>query len=329
MTIQWLRRTLHPAWYQGQNQEGPYFEGWYYKLVDSAETYRLAVIPGIFKGIDPGESHAFVQVLDGRSGEATYHHYPADAFEAAKQGLDIRVGPNRFALDTIKLEIDTPGQSLKGSVSMTDLTLWPSTVLSPGAMGLFAWIPFLQTYHGVVSFDHQIYGSLNLDGETIDFSNGRGYTEKDWGRSFPDAWIWMQTNHFDQVGTSLTVSIATIPLLGFSFRGFLVGLWHEGTLYRFATYTGAQVDDLTIDDHVRVVISDRAYRLEITGRATEGGVLRGPTGVDMSGRVPESLTGLVSVRLSRWRGKDLHPVFEGTGRNAGLEVVGDVSKLVE
>ena len=329
MPIRLLRTTLHPAWYQGQSRGGPYFEGWYYKLVDSSETHRLAVIPGIFRGSDSGESHAFVQVLDGQSGQTTYHEYPADTFEAAKQGLDIRVGPNRFSLDSIELEIETQEQSLKGAVSLTDLVPWPSTLLSPGAMGPFAWIPFLQTYHGVVSFDHEIHGSLIIDGETVSFNNGRGYTEKDWGHSFPNAWIWMQTNHFDQVGTSLTLSIATIPLLGFSFRGFLVGLWHAGTLYRFTTYTGAQIDDLTVDDHVHAVISDNAFRLEITGRSTGGGVLRGPTGVDMSGRVPESLTGLVTIRLSRWKDRGSRPIFEGTGRNAGLEVVGDTSRLLE
>ncbi|MCW5857485.1 MAG: hypothetical protein KIS63_04285 [Caldilineales bacterium] len=26
--------------------------------------------------------------------------------------------------------------------------------------------------------------------------------EKDWGQSFPAAWVWMQTNHFGAAGTS-------------------------------------------------------------------------------------------------------------------------------
>ncbi|WP_243392439.1 MULTISPECIES: tocopherol cyclase family protein [unclassified Mesotoga] len=31
----------------------------------------------------------------------------------------------------------------------------------------------------------------------IDLTGGKGYIEKDWGRSLPDAWIWMQSNNFD------------------------------------------------------------------------------------------------------------------------------------
>jgi hypothetical protein len=324
-----LHRTLHPAWYQGHDKRAPYFEGWYYKLIDSTEQHRLAVIPGIFKGTEPASSHAFVQVLDGMSGEATYHEYPPQAFQAAKQGLDVEVGPNRFTLHTVTLGIDAPRRSVKGTLSLSDLIPWPSTVTSPGVMGFFAWIPFLQTYHGVVSLDHVIEGSLTFEGETIDFSDGRGYIEKDWGRSFPEAWVWMQTNHFDMPGTSLTASIAVIPLLGFSLRGLIVGLWHGGELYRFATYTGAKIDDLTVnDEEVRATISDSDHRLEIEARRAGGGVLRGPTGLDMGGRVPESLRATVTIRLSALSRAGLHQLFEGTGRNAGLEVVGEVSKLL-
>jgi hypothetical protein len=197
-------------------------------------------------------------------------------------------------------------------------------------MGFFAWIPFLQTYHAVVSLDHVIHGTLTFGGETVDFGGGRGYIEKDWGRSFPEAWIWMQTNHFDRPGTSFTASVATIPLPGFSFRGFIAGLWHEGDLYRFTTYTGARIDELTIsEEEVQAVISDRDYRLEIAARRARGGVLRGPTGVDMGGRVPESLQARVTVRLSAPGQGSSGSIFESTGRNAGLEVVGEVSKLLD
>ncbi|MGD2177204.1 MAG: tocopherol cyclase family protein [Anaerolineae bacterium] len=328
--IRWLRQVLHPAWYQGRGKKPPYFEGWYYKLIDSSEQLRLAVIPGIFRSADPEESHAFVQVLDGASGKATYHEYAVEAFQAAERTLDIQVGPNRFTLEQISLHIEAPERSVIGSLQFAALTPWPVTLTSPGVMGWFAWVPLMQTYHGVISLDHAIQGSLTVNGKPIDFSDGRGYIEKDWGRSFPDAWIWMQTNHFDQPGTSLTASIATIPWLRTSFRGFIVGLWHEGALYRFATYTGAQIERLSIgEDEIQAVIMDRGHRLEIKARSAAGGVLRGPTGVDMAGRVPESLRATVTVRLSALGRDGRHLIFEGSGRNAGLEVVGETSRLLK
>lgn len=45
-------------------------------------------------------------------------------------------------------------------------------------MGPFAFVPFMECYHGIVSMDHIIQGELEIDGATVDFSNGRGYMEK-------------------------------------------------------------------------------------------------------------------------------------------------------
>ena len=36
---------------------------------------------------------------------------------------------------------------------------------------------------------------------------------------------WLQTNHFSQPRVSLKVSVAKIPYLGYSFVGFITGIW--------------------------------------------------------------------------------------------------------
>jgi hypothetical protein len=118
--------------------------------------------------------------------------------------------------------------------------------------------------------------------------------------------------------------------LGISFRGFIVGLWHKGTLYRFATYTGARIEKLSIgEDEIHAVIADTGHQLEINARRAAGAVLRGPTGVDMAGRVPESLRATVAVRLSALEKDGVRLIFAGSGRNAGLEVVGETSRLLK
>jgi hypothetical protein len=137
----------------------------------------------------------------------------------------------------------------------------------------------------------------------------------------------MQSNHFGSPGTSLTASIATIPTLGLWFRGMIVGLLYEDRLYRFATYTGARLEHLKVDERaVTWVMRDRTHRLEIYATRAEGGLLRGPSAEAMGVRVPETISALIEVRLSRRRGGQV--LFEDTGRYAGLEVVGDLDKLV-
>jgi hypothetical protein len=49
----------------------------------------------------------------------------------------------------------------------------------------------------------------------------------------------------------------------------------------------------------------------------------------MAGRVPESLRATVTVRLSALGRDGRHLIFEGSGRNAGLEVVGETSRLLK
>ena len=60
-----------------------------------------------------------------------------------------------------------------------------------------------------------------VDGENINFENGRGYIEKDWGTSFPKKYCWIQCNNFASSEDSLFFSIAHIPFLGFEFMGFI------------------------------------------------------------------------------------------------------------
>jgi tocopherol cyclase len=188
-----------------------------------------------------------------------------------------------------------------------------------------------------LSFDHEIVGQLTVDGVAFDFNGGRGYIEKDWGQAFPKAWIWMQSNHFERPGTCLTASVAVIPWLGGAFPGFIVGLWHDGQLYRFATYTGAALERLDLEDtHVTWHLAGRTgpagsrntpHRLEIVAWRAEGGLLHSPERVAMQQRVLESLTARLDVRLLAVTGGQEQVVFAGTGRHAGLEIVGPIHEI--
>jgi hypothetical protein len=334
-----VRHIWDPATYQGGRRRDHYFEGWYFKLVDAREEHALAVIPGVaLGGADSEAPHSFVQVNWGRTGASDYHRFPLSAFDYERTGFEVRIGPNRFSEHGLDLRLGyTPGEpasTVEGEVRFVGTHPWPVSLLSPGIMGWYAFVPFMECYHGVQSLNHTLEGRLRIDGEWVDFCDGRGYTEKDWGTSFPKAWVWMQTNHFDTQGTSLTASVADIPWLRGHFVGHIIGLLHEGRLHRFATYTGARLTAFDLrEGEVSLEVTSPAERLEIRAyRRTEAeavpapGVLRSPRLGAMTGRIGESLTAAVEVRLCRRvdrRGGSAREtvVFEGTGRNAGLEIV--------
>lgn len=323
----YLFTTLHPNVYHGHGKKPPFFEGWYYKLIDASENQRYAIIPGVFLSQTPELQHAFIQVLDGLNGTASYHTFPFEQFEASKETFDVRIGPNHFTENAITLKIDDAQGKLNGTLQFEGITPWPVTLTSPGIMGWYGWLPFMECYHGVVSLDHTLRGSLNINGEDVSFEGGKGYIEKDWGKSFPSGYIWMQSNHFSQAGTSFTASVAMIPSVGRTFRGFIIGLWHRKRLYRFATYTGAVIEHLEINDTlIRWIVHDRKYILEIEAAQAAGGLLMGPSKTEMHRRVNETLRATITVTL--YDNHNRQGIFAETGRSAGLEAHGDLDRLL-
>ena len=86
---QFIHSTLHPDTYHGHGKKPPFFEGWYFKLVSADETRRYAIIPGVSLS---GDAHAFVQVLDGVTGQSAYHSYPLTDFWASEKDFEVRIG---------------------------------------------------------------------------------------------------------------------------------------------------------------------------------------------------------------------------------------------
>lgn len=314
----------HPEGFHGSGVSSSYFEGWYVKLVSADLTQRWAVIPGVFLGQSGGDE-AFVQVLDGATGRSWYIRYDVEDFWAAEGRFDVRVGPNRFAPDGVTL--DLPDGLLAGRVDFTTpFDPWPVTPTAPGIMGWYGLVPFMECYHGIVSFGHSLDGTLVSEGARLDFASGRGYMEKDWGKAFPAGYVWMHSNHFAaRPGTSLIASVALIPWLRSSFRGFIVGLRTPDRLRRWATYTGAKEELLEVDDaEVRWRLAGPDGRLTLTATRRKGALLHAPLRTSMHRRVEETLDASIRVRLEELDGR---VVMDEVGECGGLEVFGDLTRL--
>ncbi|MGC9384268.1 MAG: tocopherol cyclase family protein [Kosmotogaceae bacterium] len=309
-----------PEVYHGFKKQSNFFEGWYYKLATKDKRRTIALIPGVSIGDSMNSSHSFIQFIDSNN-KTEYVRFSIDDFKADKDKFKVTIDGNLFDGDHVNIHIDNPSLSLKGEVNFENKHPWPVSVFSPGAMGWYSYIPFMECYHGVISMDHDLEGQIELNSELIDFDGGKGYIEKDWGKSFPSAWIWLQSNHFELDKSSIMVSVATIPWMGRNFTGFIVGLLNAGKLYRFATYNGSKLRELQIlDDRVLLVFDRRNYTLKVEAFRTDGGELKSPVMGNMEGRINETLSARVNVSLT-YKSEML---FCGTGTNAGLEVVGNL-----
>ena len=317
-----LPALFNPEQFQGRGKSRRYFEGWYFKVVNASESEAFAIIPGI--AIDEsGQRQAFIQILDGKRQTAIYHKFDFENFHSKKNEFNIRIGNNTFTQKQI--ELDLPG--ISGGLEFSSLVPWPKPWYSPGIMGPYAFVPFLECYHGIVSMDHAINGQLKVSDHSVDFTGGCGYTEKDWGRSFPSAYVWMQSNHFSLPGISVKASVAKIPWLGGSFVGFIAGIWLHDRLIRFTTYNGSTLKRLQVDPlHVELILENRQYHLSILAYRETATSLASPIQGMMEGRIEESMTSTLEITLTD---RNINRVIlQDAGRNTGLEVAGKIGEIV-
>jgi len=319
--IRKLKAFFNPEQFQGWYKKNRYFEGWYYKIVDSTEQYAFAIIPGITMDVN-GEKHAFIQVLDGKNLSSDYHRFDFDSFIPAPGKLDIAIQNNHFSENT--LEINLP--ELQGQLKFKNNVPWPKPFYSPGIMGPYAFVPFMECYHAIVSMDHTIEGSLTFNNQEISFDHGRGYIEKDWGKSFPSAYFWMQSNHFSQPGISIKASVAKIPWLNSAFVGFICGIWLNNKLIRFTTYNSTVLKKSAANkETVELVMQNKMYEITIVAHRDHATSLASPILGLMEGRIEESMSARIDVKLTDLRNNKV--IFQDTGRNAGLEVAGNINEL--
>jgi hypothetical protein len=321
--LQKLRTFFHPERFQGWGKKRSYFEGWYFKLIDPLGSKSIAIIPGIAWD-HSGEGHAFIQILDGKNKKAHYHRFPHENFIASANKFEASIGKNTFSETRLKIDLE----NCQGEIHFSKNVPWPKPFYSPGIMGPFAFVPFMECYHGIVSMDHTLEGELLIDRkERVVFTGGRGYIEKDWGRSFPSAYIWMQCNHFSESGISLKCSVAKIPWMGSAFIGFIAGLWWKDRLIRFTTYNRSRLIRSHADfENVNIILENPKYRLTIHVIRDHPTALASPILGLMDGRIEETMNAIIHVQLKdKKSGKIL---LEEKGNHAGLEVAGRIEEIL-
>lgn len=322
-----LKKIWRPEWFQGNRKRKNYFEGWYIKSVSATGDASIAFIPGI--SLNKENPHAFVQVIHGKTGDTWYFKYAVEDFYFTPNQFAVKVGGNYFSTDGMEVDLRSENVHIKGRLSFSGQQAYPASLKNPGIMGWYRYMPFMECYHGVVSMDHEVTGQVSINEKMSNFAGGRGYIEKDWGSSMPKAWIWMQSNHFEDPGSSFMLSVARIPWIGNTFSGFLGYLFHRGTLTRFATYTGARVKSLEKTGRsVTLGIEGRDFYVHVMGEQEERpgnpGALKAPMLGKMERVIHESIDSQLYVSVTDKNGI---PVFEGCGSNAGLEMTGDISLL--
>ena len=321
-----LVKVWHQEAFQGTHRKKGYFEGWYLKLIDASRMTVFALIPGVSIGNSKADSHAFIQLINAITGKTEYYRFAFEDFSADSRKFDVRIGNNHFWDGGLEVDLQNETTSLKTNLRFENIEKYPTSFLHPGIMGPFSFVPGMECYHGIVNIRHTIVGTMVYNGSQIDMTGGEGYIEKDWGSSFPQAWIWMQANHFSSHNASFMFSIARIPWLGTTFTGLICFLRTDEGFYRFATYNGGKVRELeTEGDRINVKLQNLTHALAFTATYARGGILKAPKNGMMLREIEESITAHVSVELSDHKGNVL---FQDGSDRVGMEIAGRLDQAV-
>ena len=323
-----MKTILNPDLFHGNKKKLNFFEGWYFKIVDKKGLYKLAIIPGIALGNKDLDHHSFIQVVDCKNIKYNYIKFKKSDFSYDNtQGIfNVSILSNEFSLSHMNLNLvyidSNKKYTIKGSLEFTDIFKWNGSILNPGSMGFYNYLNFMECYAQVCALDGNIIGSLNINGEEIDFTGGSVYIEKNWGSSFPRSWVWIQSNDFDTPDVSITCSLATIPFPVRDFKGFLIGLRIKDKFYKFTTINRSKLTIKQINNDMNLVITNKNYKLTLHAHSNidDFVLCYGPKNGHMVPMVKETLCANVDVILEDTKNNTI--IFNETGRNTGVEYGG-------
>lgn len=263
--------------FHGTKKKRSFFEGWYLKHQNDATS--VCFIPAFHVSSDGKKSLSIQVITPEYSGSAAY---PAEQFLVNEDHFSIQIEKNHFSDTGISVDIRLEDFYVRGS-----LNYGPFAQLETDIMGPFSHLSFMQCSHGVLSMSHTLSGSLDVNGTEMDFSQGTGYIEKDWGTSFPQSYLWTQACFLspDGLPCSVMLSVAHIPFLGFHFTGCICAVWYEGQEYRLATYKGIRICRYT---ETEVIIRQKQYQLHVKLLSPAARPLQAPAKGNMTRTIHES-----------------------------------------
>ena len=310
-----LQLIRNPIVFQGKKylkKNKNYFEGWYFK--NTSKNNNISFIPGI--NINESEKKAFIQIITKEN--SYFINYDIEEFEYSNSPFYIKIGDNYFSEEKILLDINNSNIRIFGHINYSDYKNIETSFISPNIMGPFSYVPFMECNHAIIAMKCRVDGYININEEEIVFENNTGYIEKDWGVSFPKNYIWCQGNDFENSNAAFMLSIASIPLKIFSFKGIISSLIVDNKEYRFATYNNTKLIRYKIKNNLLdIVLKKGKYYLIIKSHYDDGLKLSAPVKGSMSKDIFESITSKITVTLK----KNNKVLFSNTSTNCGLEIV--------
>ncbi len=171
-------------------------------------------------------------------------------------------------------------------------------------------------------------GWVEWQGDRYEFTDAPAYSEKNWGRAFPQQWFWLNCNHFDQIpDLALTAGGGRRSVLGKMEEVAMIGIHHQGEFYEFVPWNAQIHWQISPWGEWQLQAQNQHWRVELVGSTTlPGTIVQVPTKNGLAGCCRDTTRGELHLTV-RERGLGQQPgrvVIEASSSFAGLEVGGNL-----
>lgn len=340
-------QTPHSGYHwDGSNER--FFEGWYYRVTLPQQKQTFAFMYSIDDPIG-GKPHSggAAQVL-GINDEYLWRTFPdVKRFWAVKDKLALgHWGKTDLELPARELEAKefeshvsegyqataTLNQGYIKDPANNDDCRWCYEIQpvygwgnpqdsQQATAGWLSYLPIFEPGWQILMAHGLATGWIDWKGQRYEFTNAPAYSEKNWGRSFPQKWFWINCNSFtNELDLALTAGGGKRGVLWWMESVALFCLHYQGKFYEFVPWNSQVSWQIQPWGEWRMQAHNGSYEVELTATTDVPGTkLRAPTEDGLGFVCRDTMFGELSLELRERHGKR---ILKASSDLCGVEVGG-------
>ncbi len=340
-------QTPHSGYHWDGNSDR-FFEGWYFRvtLPEIGETFAF-----MYSIEDPigGKNHSggAAQIL-GPADEYLCRTFPnVDNFWATKNHLALGhwgrtnltikprlLNPQDFqtqitegyqvtaTLHQGKLRSPNQDQTCRWHYQTRPVYGWgnPQTFQQSTA-GFLSSLPIFEPGWQILMAHGLATGWIEWQNKRYEFENAPAYSEKNWGRSFPQKWFWLNCNSFSsESDLALTAGGGRRQVLWTMEEVAMIGIHYQGEFYEFVPWNSQISWQIQPWGEWQMQAINSKFRVKLTGKTDLAGtLLRAPTESGLRYCCRDTMKGRLTLELSSIQG---NCIVKASSELCGLEIGG-------
>jgi tocopherol cyclase len=321
-------QTPHSGYHWDGHSAG-FFEGWYFRLTLPELRESVAWMYSIE---NPAGGTAYqgggAQIL-GIKEEYLWRSLPdIQLFQAERDRLALshfRGAEGYCATATLHRGFlqEPSGKSAKWEYTTQPIYGWGAPRQAQRATaGWLSALPIFEPGWQVLMAHGLATGWLDWNGDRYEFRDAPAYAEKNWGRSFPTKWFWLQCNAFEQQPSlSLTAAGGKRQVLWWVEDVAMIGLHYQDQFYEFSSLNFPFRWSVQPWGTWHLWADNDLYRIEVHGQTGRSPVsVRVPTAQGLVFACQDTTQGNLSLKL--WIKASGKLLLHALSNLAGLETGG-------